>query len=56
MVDRPLEAGASRRWVMLPVVALIYVFPGGVMRLVKSRGTPAADDDVAMASTIEARR
>ena len=38
------------------LLTLIYVFPGGVMRLVKSRATPAAADDVAMASTIEARR
>jgi branched-chain amino acid transport system permease protein len=38
------------------LLALIYVFPGGVMRLFRSRATPAAADDVAMASTIEARR
>jgi putative spermidine/putrescine transport system permease protein len=34
MVDRPLEAGASRRWVMLPVVALIYVFLLGPILIV----------------------
>jgi hypothetical protein len=38
------------------LLTLIYVFPGGVMRLIRSRATPAAADEVAMASTIEARR
>jgi branched-chain amino acid transport system permease protein len=38
------------------LLALIYVFPGGVMRLVQRRAAPAPADEVGMAPTLEARR
>ena len=38
------------------LLALIYVFPGGVMQLVTRRRTPAASDDVGIAAAVEARR